>query len=119
MSAAMRRGALLIALAGVMKSALREGDTLARLGGDEFVAVLSDLTQVDDARPVLERLLQAAASQVEVGGLSLRVSASVGVALYPEDGTDSDLLLRAADQAMYKAKQKGRNQFRFFQKDMD
>ncbi len=111
--------ALLIALAGVMKSALREGDTLARLGGDEFVAVLSDLTQVDDARPVLERLLQAAASQVEVGGLSLRVSASVGVALYPEDGTDSDLLLRAADQAMYKAKQKGRNQFRFFQKDMD
>lgn len=106
--------ALLIAVSQRMKGALRDGDTLARIGGDEFVAVLVDLQQPDDAQPVLERLLQAAADPVSVGEARIQVSASMGIAVYPRDGSHTDLLLRRADQSMYLAKQAGRNRFQFF-----
>ncbi len=106
--------ALLIALSQRMKAALREGDTLARIGGDEFVAVLTDLQQPADAEPVLDRLLQAAAEPVQLGDIATQVSASMGIAIYPRDGTHADLLLRRADQSMYLAKQAGRNRYAFF-----
>ena len=105
---------LLITLAQRMKQVLREGDTLARIGGDEFVALLVDLDQALECAPVLARLLQAAAAPVTVGAAELQVSASIGVTLYPNDGADADLLLRHADQAMYLAKQAGRNRYHFF-----
>ena len=106
---------LLTAIAARMKSALREGDTLARLGGDEFVAVLLDLPDRTSADPVLQRLLDAAAEEVSLDGWTIRVSASVGVALYPvQDEADADLLLRQAGQAMYEAKLAGRNRFHYF-----
>lgn len=105
---------LLIALAERMKSALREGDTLARIGGDEFVAVLVDLEDAQDCDPVLERLLAAASAPVEAGGSVLRVSASMGVTVYPQDGSDADLLMRHADQAMYAAKQAGKHRYHLF-----
>jgi diguanylate cyclase (GGDEF)-like protein/PAS domain S-box-containing protein len=105
---------LLIALAQRMKAALREGDTMARLGGDEFVAVLSDLDAANDCEPVLARLLQAASDPVTAGGVVLRVSASIGVTFYPQDPSDADLLLRHADQAMYLAKQTGKNRYHLF-----
>lgn len=105
---------LLIDLSQRMKGALRDGDTLARIGGDEFVAVLVDLQHPEDAEPVLERLLQAAADPITVGEALIQVSASMGIAVYPRDGTHVDLLLRRADQSMYLAKQAGRNRFHFF-----
>lgn len=105
---------LLITLSGRMNEALREGDTLARIGGDEFVAVLVDLEKMADCEPVLERLLQAAASPVIVADLALQVSTSIGVTLYPQDGADADLLMRHADQAMYVAKQTGKNRCHLF-----
>jgi diguanylate cyclase (GGDEF)-like protein/PAS domain S-box-containing protein len=105
---------LLLALSLRMKGALREGDTLARIGGDEFVAVLVDLQQPEDAQPVLQRLLLAAADPVPLSGEQIQVSASMGIALYPRDGAHADLLLRRADQAMYLAKQAGRNRYQFF-----
>ena len=105
---------LLIVLAQRMKSALRDGDTLARIGGDEFVAVLGDLNRMQDCEPVLGRLLLAAASAVTVGGVELQVSASMGVTVYPQDGVDADLLMRHADQAMYLAKQAGKNCYHLF-----
>jgi diguanylate cyclase (GGDEF)-like protein/PAS domain S-box-containing protein len=105
---------LLIVLSQRMKGALRDGDTLARIGGDEFVAVLVDLDQVGDAEPVLERLLQAASEPLTVGDTRLQVSASMGIAVFPRDGTHADLLLRRADQTMYLAKQAGRNRYHFF-----
>ena len=108
---------LLIAVSQRMKGALRDGDTLARIGGDEFVAVLVDLQQCDDAQPVLERLLQAAADPVTVGDARIQVSASMGIAVYPRDGTHTDLLLRRADQSMYQAKQAGRNRYAFFKEE--
>jgi diguanylate cyclase (GGDEF)-like protein/PAS domain S-box-containing protein len=105
---------LLVLVSQRMKGALRDGDTLARIGGDEFVAVLVDLDRPEDAEPVLERLLQAAAHPVTVGHAEIQVSASMGIAVYPRDGTHTDLLLRRADQSMYQAKQAGRNRYRFF-----
>jgi diguanylate cyclase (GGDEF)-like protein/PAS domain S-box-containing protein len=105
---------LLVALAHRMKAALRNGDTLSRIGGDEFVAVLVDLDAVADAEPVLQRLLQAAADPVELAHIQLQVSASIGVTIYPQDGSEVDLLLRHADQAMYVAKQAGKNRYHLF-----
>jgi diguanylate cyclase (GGDEF)-like protein/PAS domain S-box-containing protein len=105
---------LLVSLAHRMKQALREGDTLARFGGDEFVAVLGDLEQGSDSEPVLQRLLDASSSPVLVGKVLLQLSASIGVTVYPQDGSDADQLLRHADQAMYLAKQSGKNRYHLF-----
>jgi diguanylate cyclase (GGDEF)-like protein/PAS domain S-box-containing protein len=105
---------LLIAISNRMKHALREGDTLARIGGDEFVAVLVDLEENATYEQVLERLLIAAADPVPVRNLTLRVSASIGVTLSPQDSGDVDQLMRHADQAMYVAKQNGKNRFHLF-----
>ncbi|MCF8208901.1 MAG: EAL domain-containing protein [Rhodoferax sp.] len=105
---------LLVALSQRMKAALRESDTLARIGGDEFVAVLVDLEQPRDCEPILTRLLRAAADRVPVDNVPMQVSASIGVTLYPQDGSDADLLMRHADQAMYQAKQGGKNCFHLF-----
>ncbi len=100
---------LLIELAQRMRAVLREGDIMARLGGDEFAAVLVDLHTVADCQPVLSRLLHAASDPVEIDDTVLHVSASIGYTLYPKDNSDADLLLRHADQAMYSAKQMGKN----------
>jgi diguanylate cyclase (GGDEF)-like protein/PAS domain S-box-containing protein len=105
---------LLVALAQRMKGALREGDTLARIGGDEFVAVLMDLDQPHDCEIVLSRILLAASEAVNLDGISVRVSASVGVTLYPQDAVNADQLLRHADHAMYQAKQAGKNRYHYF-----
>ena len=112
---------LLIRVAARMRDALRSGDTLARLGGDEFVAVLTDLPGRVACQPILERLLAAAAQEVECcADTSLRVSASLGVVFYPQGGAagdeqlDAEQLLRQADQAMYQAKLQGRNRYVIF-----
>lgn len=111
---------LLTALASDMKRVLRAGDTLARLGGDEFVAVMVDLDNQEASVPVLALLLEAAAKQVQVGNLSLCVSASIGVTFYPQpDEVDADLLLRQADQAMYQAKLASGNRYHIFNPDHD
>ena len=110
---------LLVTLANRMKLALREGDTLARLGGDEFVAVLVDLEHLRDSTPVLVRLLQSASAPVAMVGAVLQVSASIGVTTYPEDSSDAEQLLRHADQAMYQAKQAGRNRYHVFDVHQD
>ncbi len=105
---------MLIEISNRMKNVLRESDTLSRMGGDEFVAVLTELANVGDCEPILGRLLEAAAEPVGVDGLLLRVSASMGVTVFPVDKVDADQLLRHADQAMYVAKQAGKNRHHFF-----
>jgi diguanylate cyclase (GGDEF)-like protein/PAS domain S-box-containing protein len=105
---------LLITVSQRMKAALREGDTLARIGGDEFIAVMVDLDNIEESTPILERLLQAASDPVTIGNDVMQVSASIGVTLYPQDGSDADQLMRHADQAMYGAKQTGKNRYRLF-----
>jgi diguanylate cyclase (GGDEF)-like protein/PAS domain S-box-containing protein len=110
---------LLIELSARMKVALREGDNLARIGGDEFVAVLADLTTVEDCKPVLERLLLAASDPISIDGIVLNISASIGVTIYPQDSVDADLLMRHADQAMYVAKELGKNRYHLFDTTQD
>jgi diguanylate cyclase (GGDEF)-like protein/PAS domain S-box-containing protein len=110
---------LLIALSIRMSAALRDGDTLARIGGDEFVAVLADLATVEDCQPVVERLLLAASESVTVGDVVLNISASIGVTIYPQDHSDTDLLMRHADQAMYRAKELGKNCYHLFDTAID
>ena len=105
---------LLVNISHSMRGVLREGDTLARIGGDEFVVVLIDLEQAQDCEPVLVRLLQATADCATVDGGSMRVSASIGVTMFPQDSVDADQLLRHADQAMYLAKEAGKNRYHVF-----
>ncbi len=111
---------LLRTVAVRMKQSLRDGDTLARLGGDEFVAVLPDLADIKASVPMLTRLLAAAAEPVDMDGLLLQVSASLGVTFYPQAAEiDADQLLRQADQAMYQAKLAGRNRYHVFDTEQD
>ena len=105
---------LLVVLSKRMKKALRDGDTLSRFGGDEFVAVLADLTNVGDSELALERLLKAASAPVHLDNTVMQVSASMGVTLYPQDGVDTEQLIRHADQTMYVAKHAGKNRYSFF-----
>jgi diguanylate cyclase (GGDEF)-like protein/PAS domain S-box-containing protein len=110
---------LLIALSRRMKEVLPEGDSLARIGGDEFVVVLAGLATVEDCWPMLERLLLAASEPVKFSDVVLNVSASIGVTLYPQDNVDADLLIRHADQAMYVAKESGKNRYHLFDTAQD
>ncbi|MEH6446266.1 MAG: EAL domain-containing protein [Oceanospirillaceae bacterium] len=108
---------LLIALSVRMKEALREDDSLARIGGDEFVAVLVDLVAVEDCEPILERLLLAASEPIVISDVIFNVSVSIGVTFYPQDSVDADQLMRHADQAMYVAKESGKNCYHLFDTD--
>ncbi|HOE41936.1 MAG TPA: EAL domain-containing protein [Rhodoferax sp.] len=111
---------LLLLLSGRMKQALRDGDTLARIGGDEFVAVLMELAGPSESEPLLTRLLAAADAPASLLGLELRVSASIGVSFFPQNQeVDAEQLMRQADQAMYQAKQAGKNRYQFFDAEHD
>jgi diguanylate cyclase (GGDEF)-like protein/PAS domain S-box-containing protein len=105
---------VLVMIASRMQNALREVDTLARIGGDEFVAVLGDLMHAADCDIILKRLLEAAAAPIQIQGATLQLSASLGVTIYPDNQADAEQLLRHADQAMYQAKQNGKNCFKYF-----
>jgi diguanylate cyclase (GGDEF)-like protein len=104
---------LLIDIAKRFLACVREPDTVARLGGDEFV-ILLELPNIEDINAPLERICALVNEPIVVDGKVLKVSPSIGVTIYPLDPSDSDGLIRHADQAMYQAKQKGRNQTQFF-----
>jgi diguanylate cyclase (GGDEF)-like protein/PAS domain S-box-containing protein len=110
---------LLIEIARRIKTALREGDTIARLGGDEFVFLLLGLEKVEDCEITLHRLLEVISEPVALKDQAVSVSASIGISIYPEDNTDPDTLLRHADQAMYQAKQEGKNCFHIYNLELD
>lgn len=101
---------LLREVAHRISDGIRTADMAARLGGDEFVLLLNDLARVEDAMPVLERLLQALRRAVSLpNGANAHVSASIGVAAFPDHAQEADELMRLADQAMYIAKHAGKN----------
>jgi diguanylate cyclase (GGDEF)-like protein/PAS domain S-box-containing protein len=110
---------LLQEIAGRLTGAVRAGDTVARLGGDEFVVVLQNVRSGGDAAMVAQNLLDAVSPPVLLEGAELHVSASIGISLYPEDGTDVESLMRAADVAMYHVKDGGRNGYQFFAATMN
>jgi EAL domain-containing protein (putative c-di-GMP-specific phosphodiesterase class I) len=110
---------LLKLVAHQVKLVLREGDTLARFGGDEFVMLLVDLESVQEVEVVLARVLRAVAHPVVLNATEVRVSASIGVTVYPQDNADADQLIRHADQAMVLAKLAGKNCYQLFDVSQD
>lgn len=114
---------VLVEVAARLRAGLREIDLVARLGGDEFVALLPMLGELRErvalnARMVADKLRTALAEPIVVGEEVHRISASIGVALFPEDGSSAEDLVKHADTAMYQAKAEGRNAVHFFQRDL-
>ncbi|MBY0453891.1 MAG: EAL domain-containing protein [Burkholderiaceae bacterium] len=102
-----------------LASCLRSSDTVARLGGDEFVLVINDHYRTSSVISLLERVLQEIGRPIQLSGREFHVGASLGVALFPNDGDDAQLLLKHADVAMYAAKDRGRNNFQFFTRELN
>ena len=109
---------LLKAVAERLKRTVRGGDSVARLGGDEFVVVLQDIAGAEAAMAVAQDILQALAQPLETDGQGLHVSTSIGVAVFPQDGHSAELLLKHADVAMYRAKDRGRNGVQRYTREM-
>jgi len=103
---------LLVVVAARLLSAVRDYDTVSRQGGDEFVLVLPG-TAAEGAASVAEKVCRLIGEPMSIDGHEMAVTTSVGIAMFPDDGSDFDTLLRAADLAMYRAKQEGRNGYRF------
>jgi diguanylate cyclase (GGDEF)-like protein/PAS domain S-box-containing protein len=110
---------LLVTITERLRGVLRTDDTLARLGGDEFVLLLTELGQSQECRLALDRVLAIVKEPLKIEDKFVAVSASIGVSLYPDDDVDADTLLRHADQAMYLAKEGGKNSYHFFDPEHD
>ncbi len=111
--------ALIRTIADRMRGCLRHEDKLARLGGDEFAILLPGLTHMHDAAIVTRKVLEAIAQPITVSRCELRVTASAGIAVSPEDGDTANVLLRRADSAMYRAKASGSGGFQYFRPEME
>ncbi|MBS0437554.1 MAG: EAL domain-containing protein [Proteobacteria bacterium] len=110
---------LLQSVAQRLKAVLRETDTISRQGGDEFLVVIGELAGAAAIKPVLDKLMAALVQPVRIDGHEIAVTASIGIAQYPDDGADFDTLLQKADTALYRAKDAGRNAYRFFDERMN
>ncbi len=111
--------ALLRAVAQRLTHLLRADDMLCRLSGDEFMIMLQDVLEQEDIVSVCEKILTHLARPFDLEGLRLHTSFSIGIAMYPQDGSDAEMLMRNADTAMYEAKLDGRNTYRFFDQQMN
>ncbi len=110
---------VLVKVTESLRRMVRDEDSVARLGGDEFVLLLTDLTQPDDCFGLLSRVLAGIREPVRVGEVTHRLSASIGVTLCPPDLADPDTLLRHADQAMYRAKEAGKDGYHLYDAQQD
>jgi len=110
---------LLVAVSSRFSSCIREADTLARIGGDEFVIVYEGINSHDEILHMAERILQSVEDPIEIEERSYYIGASIGISMYPNDGEDTNSLLRSADIAMYRAKDNGKNRFQFFTPSLD
>ena len=106
---------LLVEVAKRLKSRKREGDTIARLGGDEFVLIVSELRHKEDAAVVAEQLLDVLKPPIQIAEHDLHVSASIGIAIFPDDGDEGTSLMKSADVALYRAKELGRDNYQVFE----
>jgi diguanylate cyclase (GGDEF)-like protein len=109
---------LLVEVAHRLRGALRASDVVARLGGDEFVVILEETGERSDIERIAGELLSTLSQPLQLSGHECHTTASIGVALYPADGTHAQTLTKNADMAMYLAKEDGKNGFRFFSRDV-
>ena len=100
-------------IAGRLQNVVRKVDTVARIGGDEFLVVLSGIRNTDIVERIAAKLIEETSRAVVIGRHEFNLGLSIGIALYPTDGSDAEELIRSADNAMYQAKKSGRNCFRF------
>jgi diguanylate cyclase (GGDEF)-like protein/PAS domain S-box-containing protein len=100
-----------------LRSAIRESDTAARIGGDEFLVIAAAMRDADNASLIARKILAALSSPIAHGGAEFSVGASIGIALYPEDGDSAPALVKLADEAMYRAKNSGKNRYEFASAD--
>jgi diguanylate cyclase (GGDEF)-like protein/PAS domain S-box-containing protein len=105
---------LLQAVSKRLKSTIRESDTVARVGGDEFTFVLNNVESTEGAALVAKKIIAALAEPLDLNGQQCRVGGSIGIAMFPDDAGDLDKLIRQADEAMYLAKQSGKNTHKFY-----
>jgi len=110
---------LLQEVARRLASCLRDTDTVGRLGGDEFGIILPEISNSEDAAMVARKVIESCAKPYLIQGHELFVSASVGITLFPDDAVDSEILIRNADTALYRAKDLGRNTYQFFTAEMN
>jgi diguanylate cyclase (GGDEF)-like protein len=104
--------ALLIQTARRIQDCVRDADTVARIGGDEFTVILSTIRSVDDVRTVAQKIIKSLAMPFKIGKHEAQIGASIGISVYPVDGTEAEILLKKADDAMYQAKNGGKNGYR-------
>ena len=102
-----------------LAAAVRGSDTVSRQGGDEFVVVLCEVSRTRDAARHAEKIRAVLSAPYTLAQRDVRVNASIGISLFPDDGDDAETLVRCADRAMYGIKQDGRNAYGFFSRDMD
>jgi len=110
---------LLQSIATRLLACVRRSDTVSRQGGDEFVVLLSEIARAQDAAGSAEKILSALSAAHSVDNHELRITASIGIAIYPDDAVDPDVLMKRADLAMYHAKEHGRNNYEFFAPDLN
>ena len=109
---------VLLKAAERLNTAVRGCDFVARIGGDEFVAIIEDIKSSDDITPIAERIVKSIKETFAVNQLKIEISCSVGIAIFPKDG-DTEKLMVCADAAMYKAKEAGKDRFRFYDADIE
>ncbi|NOQ80192.1 MAG: EAL domain-containing protein [Gammaproteobacteria bacterium] len=109
---------VLIEIAERLENNIRQADTVARLGGDEFTIILSNIKHASSVMKIAQKLVETLADKIISGENELYVTASIGISLYPDDGDNTELLLRNADSAMYQAKNEGRNNYQFYTQEM-
>jgi diguanylate cyclase (GGDEF)-like protein/PAS domain S-box-containing protein len=110
---------LLRDVASRLKSIMREGDIVGRLGGDEFVVLIPDLSDVQDASVIAEKIIRRLSPQYVLNGTEMYVTASIGVSIFPTTGQDKETLIKNAETAMYYAKEQGRNGYQFYNPSID
>jgi len=110
---------LLKEVSKMLKASVRESDTVARMGGDEFTILLPRIKGDDDARKVANKIISLFSKPIEIEMYKLSIGTSIGMAVYPEDGDDPETLVRHADEAMYRAKQGGKNRLEMYRKEID
>ncbi|MFT5452404.1 MAG: diguanylate cyclase (GGDEF)-like protein/PAS domain S-box-containing protein [Enterobacterales bacterium] len=109
---------LLVKISKIMKETVRESDTIARFGGDEFAVIISPIYGPKNASRVASALLESLSTPINIDGYEAIIGASIGISMYPADGTTEEDLVKNADTAMYRAKESGRNNYQFFTKEM-
>jgi len=100
-----------------MQAAVRDSDTVSRHSGDEFLVLLAEISEPADAAPIAAKILSSLAEPARIGAHTVQLSASVGITVYPEDGTDPTTLINLADEAMYRAKKRAPGEYEFYEKE--